>query len=371
MSNWDCSRLVATLLALILSSLISSPLRAEAAQSTATSLSGQANQSTANSPSSPPPGSIYEDHESLSLERSHLLMLPPMVLEKTDLPTSPFIREHIRLTWRPLDSVDLYIAIPRGVSKPPVILYLYSYPETTGRFQNDSWTLNAISRGYASVGFVSFLTADRIPTSRLASEWFISDLQESLVTTVHDVQMILNYLASRGDLDMDRVGMFGVGSGGTIGILASAVDPRIKAIEVFNPWGDWQNWLAKSTAVPKERRVNFLTPKFLENVAPLDPIQMLPKVKAQNVCIQNVRSDSSVPVESQEKIEARAPDVVEILQFGDYDALISVETAAGVFDWLKQALQPEKEYKVETDKSKHVHFYPAIGKKFDAVSARP
>jgi cephalosporin-C deacetylase-like acetyl esterase len=57
-------------------------------------------------------------------------------------------------------------------------------------------------------------------------EWFISELQESLATSAHDVQMVLNYLASRNDLDMSRVGMFTAGSGANIAILASAVDAR-------------------------------------------------------------------------------------------------------------------------------------------------
>src|ERR1035441_1223230 len=51
--------------------------------------------------------------------------------------------------------------------------------------------------------------------------------QLSLALTVHDVQMVLNYLETRGDLDMSRVGMFGQGSGGAIAVLAAAADSRI------------------------------------------------------------------------------------------------------------------------------------------------
>ena len=61
-------------------------------------------------------------------------------------------------------------------------------------------------------------------------QWFVSELQEAVVKSVHDVQMILNYLSTRGDLDLNRIGMFGQGSGGTIAILVASVDPRIKAI---------------------------------------------------------------------------------------------------------------------------------------------
>ena len=53
---------------------------------------------------------------------------------------------------------------------------------------------------------------------RPMKEWFVSELRESLATSAHDVQMVLNYLASRGDVDMNRVGMFGDGSGASIAI---------------------------------------------------------------------------------------------------------------------------------------------------------
>jgi cephalosporin-C deacetylase-like acetyl esterase len=77
-------------------------------------------------------------------------------------------------------------------------------------------------------------------------ESFLSELQECLATSAHDVQMVLNYLAARGDLDMSRVGMFGQGSRAGIAILASAADPRIKVLDVLDPWGDWPTWISTS-----------------------------------------------------------------------------------------------------------------------------
>jgi len=67
-------------------------------------------------------------------------------------------------------------------------------------------------------------------------EWFVSELQESLGKSAHDVQMVLNYLADRGDVDMGNVGVFGVGAGGTIAVMAASVDSRIKAIDLLDPW---------------------------------------------------------------------------------------------------------------------------------------
>jgi len=103
--------------------------------------------------------------------------------------------------------------------------------------------------GFAAVGFVSALTGHRYH-DRPWREWFLSELQENLAKTAHDVQMVLDYLESRSDLDMSRVGMFGQGSGASIAILASAADPRIKVLDVLDPWGDWPTWITTSPLYP-------------------------------------------------------------------------------------------------------------------------
>ena len=104
-------------------------------------------------------------------------------------------------------------------------------------------------------------------------QWFLSELQESLATSAHDVQMVLNYLASRDDLDMDRVGMFAQGSGASIAILASAVDPRIKVLEALDPWGDWPTWMARSPFVPEQERADYLKPEFQKKIDTLEPLE--------------------------------------------------------------------------------------------------
>ena len=106
---------------------------------------------------------------------------------------------------------------------------------------------------------------------------FLSELQESLATSAHDVQMVLNYLAQRDDLDMNRVGMFAQGSGASIAILASGVDPRIKVLEALDPWGDWPIWMAGSPFVPENERPEYVKPDFVRKIATLEPLEWLPK----------------------------------------------------------------------------------------------
>lgn len=279
-----------------------------------------------------------EDWTSLSLAGSQLQAQKPMLGERDQ--TADFVRELWQVQWRNFDPIDLYVIRPQHAAKPPVILYLYSYPSETDRFRDNSYCRRLTEEGFAAVGFVSALTGHRYHSPRPPREWFVSELQESLGSSVHDVQMILNYLATRGDLDMTRVGMFGVGSGATIAILAAAADPRITTLDLLDPWGDWPDWLAKSGLVPGDQRADLLNPEFLQKVAGLDPVRWLPELKTQNVRLQEVATDPVTPAICRQKLEAAAPPAAQAVRYDGVPALYKVSSTGQLFEWLKKQLRP-------------------------------
>jgi hypothetical protein len=314
---------------------------------------------------------FHEDWNTLTLDTSNLQPQTPVLGAKYDIPGKPITRNLHQLYWRPGDPLDVYVIQPRGVKNPPVILYLYSYPQDINRFTDDTWAESATGGGrFAAVGFVSALTGHR-SEYRPPKDWFVGELQESLATSVHDVQMILNYLASKGDFDMDRVGMFGQGSGATIAILASAADPRIKAVDALGPWGDWPEWMAKTSVVPDSERPKLQTPEFLARVAPLDPVAWLPKMKAQHFRLQDVRQDTAMPDVAEEKMEAAAPQFTEINQFGDRTALFPMVAGGKLFTWLQDKLDPGSVAVQASDKSERIHFYSAKEVKEQRIENNP
>ncbi|MGA2813900.1 MAG: alpha/beta hydrolase [Candidatus Acidiferrum sp.] len=304
----------------------------------------------------PPPPDFHEDWNNLSLSTSKLAPQPPLLGETDDLKDSDFVRQLYQVSWRPGDNIDLYVIRPRNVKKPPVILYLYDFPQDTDRFKNKRWCDMVTHGGYAAVGFVSALTGQRFH-DRPMKEWFVSDMQESLVTSVHDVQMIISYLATREDLDMNRVGMFGNGSGASIAILAAAVDARIKALDVLSPWGDWPDWLATTNKLRADEHEKFLKPDFLATISPIDPVDWVSKIKTQRLRIQNLRSSPEVPEKIQLKIEAAAPDTAVIYQYGDDLALIRLAAGGGSLDWIKKQLTADPAEKIVANRQGNTHFF--------------
>ena len=272
----------------------------------------------------------------LSPTGSKLHASPPLLGEKDDYPG--FTRELLQLQWRTGDPIDLYVILPKGVTNPPVILYLYSYPSDTNIFQDRDFCTLVTKNGFAAVGFVSALTGQRYH-DRPMREWFISELPESLVSSVHDVQMILDYLASRGDLDMNRVGMFGEGSGATIAVLAATVEPRLKVLDLLDPWGDWPEWLSKSTLIPKGERANYLKTDFLKKVELLDPVKWLPNLRFQIVRLQDALYDKVTPTSAKERIDNALPPSGHIIRYKNSQSLEDVASRGEFFDWIKEQVR--------------------------------
>ena len=306
----------------------------------------------------PDPDAV-ENWTALSAKESGLKLIRPEFAEKDDVPNTGFIRERLQANWRAGDAFDLYVIRPRGVEKPPVILYLYSLSEDTEQFKKNNWCEAAVQGGYAAVGFVPALTGHRT-RYRLGKEWFVSEMQEALGSTVHDVQFILDYLTTRGDLDMNRVAMFGTGAGGAIAVLASAADQRIRVVDLLAPWGDWPRWLPETKVVPDNERAEFVKPEFLAKVAPLDPVAWAGKMKAKSVRIQDIRGNKAMPDKSQEKLEHAAPDFALINQFGNGRAFMAAQPAFSLFDWMKEQLKAEANPQVAEQKNERIRFFPAV-----------
>jgi hypothetical protein len=281
---------------------------------------------------------VTEDWTSPALSSSHLRPVPPLGGFIDD--THPgYTVELLQLQWRWGDPIDLYVMKPTGVKKPPVILNLYGYPADTDAYKNEIFQRALTQDGFAAVGFVSALTGHRYH-DRPMKEWFLSELQESLATSAHDVQMVLNYLAARGDLDMNRVGMFGQGSGATIAILASAVDPRIKVLDVLDPWGDWPIWMASSPFVPEDERPDFVKPEFLRKAATLETLDWLPKIQAREFRLQQNILETDTPKAAKEKLRGAVPAGTTVVL---YQTLAEFNVAfpnSVNLQWMEHELQP-------------------------------
>jgi hypothetical protein len=300
--------------------------------------------SIAQEPASPPIANpadkrfqgVIEDWSTPELSTSNLKPAPPVgFLDETH---PDYTVELLQLQWRWGDPIDVYVMKPRGVKHPPVILNLFGYPADTDPYKNEVFQKALTRGGFAVVGFVSALTGHRYH-DRPMREWFLSELQESLATSAHDVQMILNYLETRGDLDTARVGMFGQGSGATIAILASAADPRIKALDVLDPWGDWATWIATSPFVPDDERADYLKPEFLKKAAAFETLEWLPKIQAKKFRLQQNLFETDTPTKIKEELRAATPVGTTVVLYKTVQELNAAFPMSVNLGWIQNELQ--------------------------------
>ena len=295
-------------------------------------------------PASPPVADVHdkrfqgvsEDWTTPALSSSHLTPAAPLRFVSDS--HSGYTVELIRLQWRWGDPLDVYVLKPKGVEKPPVILYLYGFPEDTDPYKNEVFQKALTKDGFAAVGFVSALTGHRYH-DRPLKEWFISELQESLATSAHDVQMVVNYLENRHDLDMNKVGMFGQGSGASIAVLASAVDPRIKVLDVLDPWGDWPTWMERSPVVPEEERADYLAPDYLKKAAAVEPLEWLPKIQAKQFRLQQNHFETDTPVSIKDKLRAAVPASTTVVRYKTIEEFKAAFPNSTNLGWIEQELQ--------------------------------
>jgi hypothetical protein len=281
---------------------------------------------------------VEEDWTMPSLSKSHLRPVQPLAANVAKFDT--YTAELLQVQWRWGDPIDLWILKPKGVKKPPVIMYLYGYPFDTDVFKDPDFQQVSTKDGFAAVGFCTALTGHRYH-DRPMKKWFISELQESLAVSAHDVQMVLDYLASRGDLDMDRVAVFGQRSGGSIGILASAADPRIKVLDVLDPWADWPDWMAQSPFVPEKERADYVKPDYLNKVAALEPADWITKVQARKFRLQQRSYVIETPVVAKDKLAAAAPPGAKVMRYKTPVEFFTVVGNDGsmTLDWVHDQLR--------------------------------
>ncbi|WP_263359823.1 alpha/beta hydrolase family protein [Acidicapsa ligni] len=283
-----------------------------------------------------------EDWNTLALAKSNL---PPQsiggfLLSKVDLPGG-CTREILRMEWRKNDPIDLYVIRPTHNGKMPVVLFLYNYTFDNDIFREDRWCDRARDNGFAAVAFATALSWPRIHSPRPIGNWFVSQLQEALASSTHDVQMVLNYLETRNDLDAGHVAVFGQGSGGAVAILSAAADQRIASLDLLDPWGDWPEFLRDSKQIPEDERPNYLKPEFLKSVASLDPVDYLPELKDRVVRMQQISDEPVMPAAAKEKMASAAPHSDQLMRFPDRAAAGKALGSNGIMSWLGEQANHE------------------------------
>lgn len=262
----------------------------------------------------------------------------PLSPEIQTLPSEPsLVREHFVFSAQEGERVPGVLLKPRaGTSRRPVVILLHG----TGGSKSDAQIVKLsealVARGFIAVAIDGRYHGERARPGARSTEYVAAMLQAYrvpgthpfLYDTVWDVMRLIDYLATRQDVDPARIGVTGISKGGMETYLAAAVDPRIAvAVPVIGVQGfrwaldhdAWQSRVgtfqaavdaAAADAGVKTVDAAFVR-RFYDRVVPgicaeFDAPAMLPLIAPRPLLAINGDSDARTPLEGVREAAAAA-----------------------------------------------------------------
>lgn len=249
--------------------------------------------------------------------------------------TNGFARVHFSFASDAAQRVPgLLLAATNATGRLPVVIVMHGTSGTKeGVFP---WLEKLAKRGFLAVAIDGRYHGERTKAGKGTDEynaaitqaWRDSREHPFYYDTVWDVMRLVDYLATRDDVDMQRIGVVGISKGGIETYLAAAADPRIAVavpcigVQSFR-WAldhnDWQGRIATVqkafNAAAKEAGVTnadtAFVRQFYDRVVPgiygeFDGPAMLPLIAPRPLLVINGDSDDHTPLPGVQECVAAA-----------------------------------------------------------------
>jgi len=182
------------------------------------------------------------------------LPMESRVVEREE--TQDYIREKVVFNGIRDSRVPGYLGLPKTASNPyPCILLIDGIGGSKARWwEDDSWphgglaTKQLLAGGFAVLAIDAQYHGERIsandyenPAAMLFKhKWYNRTREMTLQTTVEHRRAI-DYLATRREIDVERIGLLGHSMGGIITFALNACEPRVKtSVACVTPLNIWE-----------------------------------------------------------------------------------------------------------------------------------
>ena len=207
----------------------------------------------------------------------------------------------------PFESTTMVATLrrPRETLRPPLVFLLPGLDSTKEEFFD--WEDVFLERGMATLSLDGPGQGETGYTTHIRADYEVG------------VAAILNHLAGRSDLDLDRVGAVGVSLGGYYALRAAAFEPRIRAtVSIGGPYNFGDCWdglptLTRETFVHHSGAASETEGRALASLLDLGPV--LPELRTPLLVIFG-RLDRLIPWQQAERVAAEAPNA-ELVMYED------------------------------------------------------
>jgi dienelactone hydrolase len=220
---------------------------------------------------------------------------------------------------------------PAGAEKPPVVVMAVGLDST--KEETDAYEFPFLARGMATLVFEGPGQGEAQYDFAIRGDYEVP------------VKAVLDYVATRRDLDAARIGMWGVSLGGYYAPRATAFEKRIKACIALGGPFDWgPNWdrLPELTREAFRVRSHCKTQEeACKNAATLSLESVAGKITCP-MYIVNGRLDRIVPAADAERLarEVKGPVELMIIEDGNHIATNrAYRWRSQSADWMKEQLK--------------------------------
>jgi dipeptidyl aminopeptidase/acylaminoacyl peptidase len=167
-----------------------------------------------------------------------------------------------------------------------------------------------------------------------------------------DLISVVDYLASRSDVDAEKLGVFGFSMGGATALMTAAREPRLKAVVADSAWSEARRWMKPSVGAVFTRprdRFNALSLKIAElrtgiDLDDLRPVAVIGRISPRPVMLTHGTADDVVMADESELNFGAAKEPKELhlvpgAGHGDTIAPGEPSTEAQVRDFFERALR--------------------------------
>lgn len=207
--------------------------------------------------------------------------------EKVVEKTAGYTKYRVEFNGVRKDRVPGFLYVPSdGKKQHPAVLLQYGSGGNKGTFYIVALGQQFVARGFVVLTIDSPMKGERRPPRAQRSFWSAFGERGRFQWYCGDYSRAVDYLASRPDVDPDRLGYGGISWGAITGITYAAHDPRIKAVASIVGGGNFMGPLADKVEMARET---------IEAAKTFDPVFHVALIAPRPLLLLNVTRDQLVP----------------------------------------------------------------------------
>ena len=122
---------------------------------------------------------------------------------------------------------------------------------------------------------------------------------EGMTQAILDIRCATAWLASREEIDPNRLGIFGISLGGITGALAATAEPRLNNVCLLLAGGDLGKvaWESKELATIRKRWLSGggSAEDYVKALSEVDPVRYAKHVEGRRILLMNAKEDEVIP----------------------------------------------------------------------------